>query len=287
MLIGCGFGRIAKGVANDKMAHRAVKEGWLHRKEGGGGRNKWQYKWFVLQKDTLLCYHKREDPNPIGSIKLSGVDDISLIGEHGGKQHCLAIVGVKGSKKVYYLSSDSFGTLDEWYTALKAVSGLDCSLKQTKYCTAEVFLNQGIRINGDVNYHILTVLSARISSDKKRRDHLGWYCDRQVALSVVLNLFSQYNWEPVKIYRSSAMSSSDNGIHPVIRVIFTKISDFDREKKKSVYGQHRLEKSKTPDRELITLSDLGQENTLEGTDDELIELMQEFNIPLSLLTLSD
>ena len=277
---------------------RPTKDGWLH-KEGGATKSKWQLRWFVLRGDTLSYYQKKEaaseqNGTPLGSINLTEVDDVSKIGEHSGKDHCLAIIGVKNSnKKVYYLAADHIDVLTEWFIALKAASNSNRSQKLTKYCTAEIFLNRGIRINGDVNYHILTVLSMRTSPERKHRDHLGWFCDREVALSTVLNLFAQYSWIPDKIYRSSAYSPVDNGIHPAIRVIFSKppktlgIENF--KQNASVAGgcrhPHYLEHSKTVESEPPTLAGLG-DNVLEGADDELIELMQEFDIPLTLLMLN-
>lgn len=72
---------------------RPIKEGWLY-KEGGATKSKWQARWFVLRGDKLQYYQKKEDQaNPLGSINLSEVDDISKIGDHSGREHCLAIIG--------------------------------------------------------------------------------------------------------------------------------------------------------------------------------------------------
>lgn len=261
---------------------RPVKEGWLL-KEGGAARNKWQSRWFVLKGDTLYYYMKSDDQsNPLGTIKLTQADNISRIGDHSGRPHCIAIVGMKGSgKKVYYLSSDYCDVLTEWYSALNAAAS-SRNLKLTKYCTAEVFLNQGIRVNGDVCYQILSSLSMRTAPEKKSRDSLGWFCHREVALSTVLNLFAQYNWIPEKIYRSSAVIPTESGIHPVIRVIFSKSPSVMESPMRGApvnYHVPPLEKSVEG---VATLSSLGGD-LLEGADDELIGLMQEFNIPLNLL----
>lgn len=270
------------------MAGRPTKEGWLY-KEGGAARNKWQARWFVLRGDSLLYYSKKEDlSTPLGCIKLSETDDVSKVGEHSGRQYCLAIVGAKGSsKKVYYLSADHEIQLSEWYVALKAASSINHGVKLTKYATVEVFLNEGVRVNGDVNYQILTSLSMRTSPEKKQRDHLGWFCQREVALSTVLNLFAQYSWFPEKIYRSAAYLPSDNGIHPVIRVIFIK-SPFTSNKELDLHFGEVTRGHITgnnSDKEPVTLAGLGGK-VLEGADDELVGLMQEFNIPLSLLQIN-
>lgn len=274
------FAVLKMSSSSSSSSSRPVKEGWLH-KEGGAARNKWQSRWFVLRSDTLYYYQKKEDTNPLGAINLSEADDISKIGEHSGRSHCMAIVGVKGGKKVYYLSSETSDVLNEWYVAFKAVS-TSSDRKGTKYCTAELFLNTpGVRVNGDINYEILTSLSLRTPPEKKSRDHLGWFCQRSVALSTLLNLFSQYNWHPDKIYRSSGLIPSEQGVNPVIRVIFCKSND---KKVSHEIISERSELTGSIKRGRASVNTLGgTENVLEGTDDELIDLMQEFGIPLNLL----
>ena len=271
-----------KGLTSSGRAE-TILEGYLH-KEGGGARTKWQSRWFSLRGDVLHYYAKKDDHNELGAINIRDCDDITKLGEHSGKQHCLTLVTTKGSnKKVYYLATETEPSLNEWFTALKSIFSRDTEVKLTKYATAEVFINQGIRINGDVNYQILTSLSMRLAPEKKHRDHLGWFCDREVALATVLNLFTRYGWSADKIYRSSALSPLDNGLHPVIRVIFSKSPDH---VKGTIYGMTSLRKGsmdvETSENEPITMASLGPD-LLEGTDDELISLMQEFDIPLSLL----
>ena len=316
----------AKSQAQDSFesAGPPTKEGWLF-KEGGAARTKWQNRYFRLCGDQMYYFNRKEDKNTLGSINLQEAGDISKIGEHSGKRYCVTIIGSKGnSKKVYYLAADTEELLNEWFTAMKAaITNTECKQHgHIKYCTAEVFLTSGIRINGDVQYNILASLSQRIGPEKKRRDHLGWFCDKEVPLATVLNLFAQYGWTPERIYRSSALSGVDSTIQPVIRVIFCKKPEQVTES--SLVASCSVEsssKSSTPsiarrglgsfkdymtrlitdahtgltdsmsastsDSKLatavtpVTVSDLGE--VLEGADDELIELMQEFDIPLSLL----
>ena len=306
---------------NSEKAYQPVaKEGWLH-KEGGAARSKWQSRWFSLRGDQLSYYSRKEDTaNPLGSLNLSEAVDISKIGEHSGKRHCLTVVATKGNtKKVYYLAADSEESLNDWFAAMKAaVTDSDNrQLCRTKYATAEVFLNSGIRINGDVSYNILASLSQRVGPEKKRRDSLGWFCEQEVPLAMVLNLFAQYGWNAEKIYRSSALLTVDSGIHPVIRVIFSKkplqpgscstssaessrggtpsiarrgldsfkdyMSRFISEPGQMDSAASTSAGSNVKPTAVATTADLG--DVLEGADDELAGLMQEFDIPLSLLQL--
>lgn len=291
------------------------KEGWLH-KEGGGARTKWQSRWFKLQDKNLSYYTKKEDHSANGVINLDEVKDISIVREHSGRQHCFSLVTTKaGSKKVYYLSADSDPSMNEWFTALQTnmASTSEALTKFIKYCTVEVFLSTGIRIAGDVHYNILTQISHPVSPDKKKRDNFGWYCDRQITLAAVLNLFAEYAWVPDRIYRSTSVSGNDpTAILPVVRVIFSKsppvaqVEDIPRKKKGlfnklSPHNSPNLNASRLESSgkfEGSTRSDTVSISTqkaaisippgtemIEGADDELIALMEEFNIPLSLLQL--
>lgn len=297
---------------------QVTKEGWLM-KEGGAARTKWQNRWFRLQGKTVNYYTKKEDNNPQGVIHLDDVKDVTKIGDHSGKTHCMAMVATKDkSKKVYYLAADTEVSLNEWFVAFNANLAPDVPMKLLKYSTAEVFLSQGVRITGDVNYEILSFISHRVPVEKKKRDNFGWFCDRSIAVGTVLNLFSDYGWSPERIYRSTALSGTEaNVVLPVVRILFSKspISPACKVRAQSKsssspspqssphLGSNRMDGSgrllgailgaagklssfgrteESPP--LCTTSPLPPEAAfLEGADDELISLMQEFDIPLSLL----
>ncbi len=295
---------------------QVTKEGWLM-KEGGAARSKWQNRWFRLQGKTVNYFVKKEDASPQGVIHLEEVKDISKIGDRSGKQHCMALVTTKDkSKKVYYLAADTEDCLHEWFVALNANLAPDVPVKLLKYCTAEVFLSSGVRITGDVNYEILSFISHRIPVEKKKRDNFGWFCDRPIAVGSVLNLFSDYGWSPERVYRSTAISGTDiTQIAPVVRILFSKspggaVSKSRQGSSKSssnssansspVLNTNRSEKlfgairgaagklsslTKSDDiPPMMTSSPLPPEAALlDGADDELVSLMQEFDIPLSLL----
>lgn len=311
---------------------QVTKEGWLM-KEGGAARTKWQSRWFRLQGRTINYFTKREDSSPQGVIHLDEVKDVSKIGEHSGKMHCLAMVTVKEKgKKVYYLSAETHELLNEWFVAFQANKAPDVPVKLVKYSTVEVFLSQGIRITGDVSYDILSNISHRLPAEKKKRDNLGWFCDRPIAVGMVLNLFAQYGWSPDHIYRSTGISGTDSGaVLPVIRIIFSKSPQDGADTRIRAYSKcvsqtssssasaspqssphmssNRFESSGKIMGAIRgaagKLSVLGKgegsgtlpapaaapalppdATLLEGADDELISLMEEFNIPLSLLEIS-
>ena len=294
---------------------QVTKEGWLQ-KEGGAARSKWQDRWFRLQGKTVNYFSKKDDASPQGTINLDEVKDVSKIGDHSGKHHCLALVTTKGGgKKVYYLSADTEDLMNEWYGAFQANMAQDAPMKLVKYATAEVFLTQGVRITGDVNYDILSAISHRLSADKKKRDNFGWYCDRTMTLAAVLNLFAEFGWVPDRIYRSTALSGTDNSIQPVNRVIFSKsplpATSSDSSSKNSSGGlskrfrlasysphgspslggnrnEHSGRFDGSGDGMSISSQTVGSFTSsrgklLEGVDEELVGLMKEFDIPLTLL----
>lgn len=291
---------------------QVTKEGWML-KEGGGPLTKWQNRWFRLQGKTLNYFVKKEDTNPQGTIHLDEVKDVTRIGERSGKHNCLSLVTMKGSaKKVYYFSAESQDVMNEWYIAFQANLASDAPMRLVKYATVEVFLTQGVRISGDVSFSILSTISNRVPNEKKKRDNFGWFCDRPVTLAATLNLFADYNWFPERIYRSTAVGGFDTSIHPVIRVIFSKspklpepssitsssdspslkkkaISILTRSSPSTVESSGRFEGSgRFGDSVTISSQPVGSyrpssEHLLEGADDELVSLMKEFDIPLSLL----
>lgn len=316
---------------------QVTKEGWLM-KEGGAARTKWQSRWFRLQGKTINYFTRKEDHSPQGVVHLDEVKDVSKIGDHNGRPHCLAMVTSKDKgKKVYYLSAETEDLLHEWFVAFQANLAPDVPVKLVKYSTVEVFLSQGIRIAGDVSYDILSNISHRLPTEKKRRDTLGWFCDRPIAVGMVLNLFSQYGWSPEHIYRSTGVSGTDpNAVSPVIRIIFSKSPHTDgtdplsklKGARSGLVASSSSSSSSSPHTSPQVsskfegsgkffgairgaagkLSGLGKGGggeeylappiqtppaalppdvtMLEGADDELISLMEEFNIPLSLLEIS-
>lgn len=324
-------------VATD--GRQVTKEGWLL-KEGGAARSKWQNRWFRLQGKTINYYTKKEDTTPQGVIYLDEVKDVSKTGEHSGRPHCLVMVTTKDKgKKVYYLSADTEEVLDEWYAAFHANLAPDMPARLLKYATVDVFLSQGVRIAGDVNYNILSYISHRVPHEKKKRDHFGWFCDRSMAVGAVLNLFAEYGWSAEHIYRSSAVSGTDaNTALPVIRIIFSKsphgsgggsgsgsVIDKSSSKQRSGGGSVISSSSSAQSSPSLSgkfessgrflgaligaaagkISGLGKgseegssplpaggptitpdASLLEGCDDELIALMKEFDIPLTLLEIS-
>ena len=273
-----------------------IREGWLL-KEGGAPRLRWQSRWFVLKGRSLLWYTKPDDSSPQGSLAMGDVHDVSQIGEHSGKKHCVSLVTTKSnSKKVYYLAAETEGMARDWYAALHAQwlgdkAGGARGVRLVKYATAEVFLTQGVRITGDVNYGILGSISSRVGPEKKRRDALGWFCDTSMTLSAILNLFSEYGWTPERVYRSTSTAAGDSSLQPVVRVMFSKspvgcgmggTAATQLETSTALLRSGAFD-AVTVSAQPVNLALPPGARTLEGTDDELVDLMQEFGIPLSLL----
>lgn len=280
-----------------------IREGWLL-KEGGASKSRWQSRWFVLKCRSLLWYNKAEDATPQGTLTMTDVQDVSQIGEHSNKKYCISLVTTKGSsKKVYYLAAETENMMQEWFSALQRQWLGDKkggAMRLVKYATAEVFLTQGIRITGDVNYGVLSTISNRVTPEKKRRDTLGWYCDCAITLSTTLNIFSEYGWTPERVYRSTSTVGGESTFQAVIRVIFSKTPNVapnrgsTGRRGSTTNNRQQFESSTallrsgvfdsvTVNTQPVDLALPPGARKLDGTDDELISLMQEFGIPLSLL----
>ena len=278
-------------------------QGWLE-KEGGSVVSRWQWRWFVL-RDNMLYYYKDEaDADPQNTISLSDIRNIAK-SDHSGRAHCLILGGEKKGGKTYYLSAPSALQRDQWYSAISPHIEGDTHVKIKevfKYATVDVFTNRGVRISGDVGFAILKEITNYRTSGlvAKTRDERGWYCDQEVPLNYILNLFAAHGWVAEKVFPSqttNSLSETEGDLLPVIKTIFSM-------KRNVYYGpQGRLMSFSTLSRERTgsggemvhppthsfssngsySSEGTGSDNFVDGTDEELLRLMEEFHIPTSLM----
>ena len=261
------------------MQSRCVKEGLLHKIV----KKKWKEKWCRVQKNsaTFLYFNKRDEARPEGVIAIVGDGaEISEIGEYEDKKHCFRI-GTKAGKKAHYFAASNAMMLEEWLLALKQLQAVETA-RLVKFATAEVFLTQGIRVSGDVNYSILESLSHK--DCKKVIDGIGWYCNATVSLAFVLNVFTTYGWRPETVYRSSAISPIGEAVHPVIRVIFCRAgpSPAHASTAEPPDCSRKIKSSSASELQINVLPSSCTKMHKE-TDEELLSLMKDFDIPLTLL----
>lgn len=274
-----------------------MKEGNLH-KEGGGPLSRWQNRWFRLTSKSLSWFKSKDDTQPQGAVPCNEIVAVEkLVGERAGKHHCFSLA-VAGKDKVYQLAADTKEERDSWVEALSgpAQSPLDSGVK---YVTVETYSTHGVRVTGDPGHHILAQIGNGVASEKKRRDERGWFCDRHLPFSIALNLFSHHGWALVKTYESESVSSIDGTMNPCNVAIFCKgavPSPVPSPISPTMSGviPHSLAAAGTRSfssaalvsaatRPVSLLKDAGDMELIEGADDELAKLMQEFNIPLELL----
>lgn len=290
-------------------------QGWLEKEGGTSVLSRWQWRWFAIRENSLCYYKDDSDIETQGCIAISDIRSVSKI-EHSGRSHCLSLlVGEKKGGKTYYLAAQTEFQRDQWYEAiLPHIEGESYvrTKEICKFATAEIFVHRGIRISGDVGFSILKQITEFQSNGhvSKMRDDKGWYCDKQVSLSYVLNLFASQGWMAESLYPSEAtlsIGSLEDEVYQVIKVIFrmpktvcmgprgrlpslTGSLNAAREQRghsgsdsttfSSGTGSYRSGPvGSISSQDSGTVSDMW----IDGTDEELLQLMREFNIPTSLL----
>ena len=290
-------------------------QGWLE-KEGGGVVKSWQWRWFVIKGARLVYYKDESDvDHPHGDILLTEIRNVTKT-EHSNRRYCLTLVADKKGGKTYYLAAQTDFQRDQWFDSIiPKIEGGDSYVKSKvlyKYATAEIFLNRGVRLSGDVGLPILKKITEFRSSGQvaKTRDEKGWFCDQDVSLNFILNVFSANGWCVDAIYpakSTSSISSFEGDLFDVIKVIlYSKRTVFASIKTKEIvnYSSNTLpiirSGSAESGRGRVHSDNLSSERSrgssdaassvsvfseawVEGVDQELVDLMEEFEIPTSLL----
>ncbi|XP_062501494.1 uncharacterized protein LOC134178624 [Corticium candelabrum] len=269
-----------------------IKEGNLH-KEGGGAITRWQQRWFRLTSKSFSWHKSKDDTQQQGSVAVNEIVAVEkLVGERSSRQNCFSL-GVAGKDKVYQLAADSKEERDAWVEVLNSssISSTSPLSSSVKYVTVETYSSHGVRVTGDPGNLILTQIGSGLASDKKRRDERGWFCDRHLPLNVVLNLFAQHGWILVRTYESESISSLDGSTNPCNVAIFCKDATSFLTSPTAAIAPSVITRNLVPTnnrplsafRPLNIIKDDDDKELIEGADDELAKLMQEFNIPLDLL----
>eukprot|EP00118_Oscarella_pearsei_P025665 m.308558 g.308558 ORF g.308558 m.308558 type:complete len:265 (+) comp44226_c0_seq1:68-862(+) len=255
-----------------------AQEGYLE-KEGGGAFSRWQKRWFRLTSRKLSWHTSKPKDHESalqaqGSVAVAEIASVEkLVGDRAGRQNCFTL-HVTG-KKVYQLSAGSSEERDVWVACLKQLNPSHAKEAEAssglKFVTVEAFSSHGLRVTGEPENHILAELGAGLPKEKKRSDERGWFCDRHTPLGQILNVFSLYGWELDRSYQSESVSSIDNTVQSCNVAVFCK-------------GKKKAFSYKQPaDKHLSLPKQKANQTMIEGADEELAELMAEFNIPLDLL----
>eukprot|EP00732_Lithocolla_globosa_P007479 Lithocolla_globosa_v1_NODE_9602_length_688_cov_209.154818.p1 type:complete len:166 gc:universal NODE_9602_length_688_cov_209.154818:552-55(-) len=84
------------------------------------------------------------------------------------------------------------------------VASLICRLCGS-FAMVECFVTKGVRVNGHVSPKLLATLSHGLTSEKKKRDERGWYCEKHIPLCSVLNVFTSQGWKLETSYECLAI----------------------------------------------------------------------------------
>jgi len=245
-------------------------------KYGCSQKGKWQSRYIAVKDAAKIYYYlKQGDEVPLGCLEVCRVEKV--IGGYAGREHCFAICTLAGEHyRVHYLAAETRELRNEWYSALqKAVLATKATPDFTQHAVVEIFGTQGLRVTGNVSLNILSILSGRTAPEKKRIEEKGWYCDAEVPVSLVLNAFSSNGWKMEKIFPCTSVTALDHTLSSAVKIVFSLSSTHKESSNELAVPPKRGSMSQLP----LPPTDM----LLEGTDEELIALMKEFHIPLTLL----
>ncbi|XP_065920692.1 uncharacterized protein [Dysidea avara] len=193
----------------------------------------WRKRWCLL-RDTSLGYYKSDnDTNPVGTIFAEDILEVKELevattNEESQKDkthgHLFEVHCRNGN---YQFIATTVEARNEWVSNLrsllinKTTMGDVVTGDLVQYCTVESILGRGIRVSGpDINTVLLAQLS--VGANKKSNDNRGWFADVFVPQSVILNLFSQHQWQLVNMFHTTSIVPGNR--EPVLSdmIIFSK-----------------------------------------------------------------
>ena len=246
-------------------------------KYGCTQKGKWQSRYLVLKDAKVYFYARQGDEVPLGCLNVCRVEKV--VGGFSGKEHCFAICTVSGDpSRVHYMSAETRELCAGWVRALQKVTFPKAIPDFTEHAVVEIFGTQGVRVTGNVSLNILSILTGRAAPEKKRIEEKGWYCDAEIPVSLVLNAFSSNGWKMERIFPCTSITTLDHTLSSAIKVVFSLSPTPKQSANQLAVPQVRpmcgsISQLPLPPKDML----------LEGTDDELIALMKEFHIPLTLL----
>ncbi|KJE97824.1 hypothetical protein CAOG_007918 [Capsaspora owczarzaki ATCC 30864] len=178
----------------------------------GGSYKSWKKRWFILKGNTISYYKARGDAAPAGTIYVEELSAAEPTNERK-KPHCFALKSKDNEARVYYMCADSDEDMNDWIRVINQARTRDTTrttaaqkpsepIKQ--FATAEWFVTNGIRIVGDVHPKILRALGHGVPKEDKTRDERGWFVNRHLPLSTLLNIFSFNGWNVETMYESES-----------------------------------------------------------------------------------
>lgn len=201
--------------------------GWLDKRGGQDASKGWKKRWCILSDDVIRYYRSESDKEPAGTIFGEDIedvyDDLYESQKDSAKYGSVFKVVIKG--RDYVFNAASGAKRDEWIKKIKELLDEHRSevpeLPEVRYATVEVFVNKGVRVNGEIG----PVLTAQLATptSKTSTDDRGWYCDNPVCHTAVLNLFTQHGWSLATAFQCNTFlpGASTSSVYPSDTLIFT------------------------------------------------------------------
>ena len=123
----------------------------------------------------------------------------------------------------YVFNAVSHAKREEWVKKVKSLlearRSEESVLPEVRYATVEVFINRGLRVNGDIG----PVLTAQLSSGntKTHVDERGWFVENPLPHTIVLNLFTMHGWSLATAFQSNGFPPGSSSVSPSDTLIFT------------------------------------------------------------------
>ena len=97
----------------------------------------------------------------------------------------------------------------------------ESQLPDVKYATIEVFLNRGLRVNGDIGPALAAQLSSTSGNTKNHSDEKGWFTDNYIPHATLLNIFTQHGWSLATAFQSNSIPPGSSSGVPSDTLVFT------------------------------------------------------------------
>ncbi|XP_064396957.1 src kinase-associated phosphoprotein 2-A-like [Halichondria panicea] len=198
--------------------------GLLDKRGGQDASKGWKKRWCILSDNVIRYYKSETDSTPAGTIFCEDVEDCVEDHAESRKDSKYGFVFKMITRGRDYIFNASSGDIRyEWVRTVKKLLDSHRSenpqIPDVRYATVDVFVNRGIRVNGEIG----TVLQSQLTTptSKAITDDRGWFCDQVPSHTVILNLFTQHGWSLATAFQCNTVPTGGNAITASDTLIFT------------------------------------------------------------------
>jgi hypothetical protein len=200
------------------------RSGLLFRDEPGIVRG-FKKRWCVQKGGVLFIYKDNTESEVLTTIHGEDITGVQFSQGKRGKQDTNVYFEVATKHGVEVLAAEGEKESSEWIESIRKIMTSTTSTEQNFVKTEEEFVNiecfvqKGIRVTGKIQPHILAEFSAK-GGAKKHQDERGWFCEKYISASEVLNVLSCNGWELSSSFASESSFPNDNKMMPCHVFVF-------------------------------------------------------------------